>query len=456
VLVSGDGGVSGVGDHVLDATAPRDDGRRPKYRQLRDALLEMIAALPPGAPVPTERELCLRFSLSRSTVRHALRELEAGQRISRQQGKGTFVSPRKIEQPLELTSHTEEMRARGLTPASKLIDVSRVPAGRDVGTMLGLPAGAEVLRIERLRLADAEPIALEVLYLDAVRFDGISGALNDHESFYQLLKATYGVELAMADETIEAVAATENEAVLLGSSEGAPMLLFARRTFDTAGRPTEYVRSIYRGDRFRFRTRLERPPPGPEAHIPVTLRFGTEDDAEALAQIFVEAWQSEYVGVVDEKVRAGLDLGETADWLRRLLAAPETTLVATTRDQPVGFARYGDDPLDPRRGHLFALYVRPAAAGYGIGRTLLTRVLEALEAGGPRPVTLWVFENNVRARRFYASVGFAPDGATRVEPEYGATEVRLHRRPSSLGPRTTGPEDDVDGPRKRGSGGWGR
>src|SRR5207244_13285930 len=91
-----------------------DGSGRHKYLQLRDLLAVLVRQLPPGAALPTERELTDRFGVSRSTVRQALTRLEAEQRIFRRQGSGTYVAEPKIEQPLELVSHTEYMRARGL------------------------------------------------------------------------------------------------------------------------------------------------------------------------------------------------------------------------------------------------------------------------------------------------------------------------------------------------------
>lgn len=231
----------------------------PKYQSVHDELVQVIEELPTGSTMPTERELCQKFGVSRSTVRQALGQLEIEQRIFRRQGKGTFVAMAKTEQRLELMSHTERMRARGISPSSKLIDVRRIPAGIDVGEMLSIRAEEEVLRIERLRLADGEPIAIQVVFLNATRFDGISAVLNDDASLYQLLSSQYGVELTSAEESIEAVVAERREAVLLRCQPGMPLLMLSRRTLDAQGQPIEYVRSYYRGDRYKFQTGLQLP-----------------------------------------------------------------------------------------------------------------------------------------------------------------------------------------------------
>jgi GntR family transcriptional regulator len=410
------------------ARTDEGNGSQPKYRLLREALIERIRDLPEGSALPTERELCADFGVSRATVRHALQRLESEQRIYRRQGKGTFVARRKIEQRLGLTSHTEEMRARGMVPGSKLIDVSRIPASSEVATALRLAEGTELLQIERLRLADGEPIAIEVLYLQAERFDGISAALGESGSFYQLLHSDYGVELASAEETIEAVIAGAREAGLLGCGQAAPLLLLSRLSLDTRGRPIEYVRSLYRGDRFRLRRHLERSQHVAPAAQDVVLRAAVEADAPALASVFVSSWQAGYPGVVDDAVIAALDETEVADWLLPMETASQRTVLAASADGSVlGWVRFGDDPDDARNGHIYSLYVRPSAGGRGVGRRLLEHGIEQCTASSERAVTLWVFEANARARRLYSAAGFVDDGGRQIEPEYGAQEVHLTR-----------------------------
>ncbi|HWD95478.1 MAG TPA: GNAT family N-acetyltransferase [Acidimicrobiales bacterium] len=417
----------------------------PKYQSVHDALLLTIEGLPAGTAMPTERELCLTYGVSRATVRQALGQLELEQRIFRRQGKGTFVARPKIEQRLELMSHTEGMRERGIVPSSKLIDVRRIPAGLDVGAQLGLSPKAEVLRIERLRLADGDPIAIEVLYLNADRFDGITAALSDNGSLYQLLSSNYGVELASAEETIEAVVAEGRDAALLKCQPGMPLLMLSRRTLDTSDQPTEFVRSLYRGDRYRFQTGLQRPQQWnggmTSAHSALTIRPARPSDAEAMADVFIDAWQGAYRGIVDDTVIDALQHGDIASWMRNLVAntAARTFVAEETPGNVLGFTRFGDDAEDASNGHIFALYVATGASGKGVGRQLLERAIGELDPNSTRAVTLWVFEMNERARRLYEATGFAPDGGARVEDLYRAPEIRMKRLPEITEMTGTGP-----------------
>jgi GntR family transcriptional regulator len=422
----------------------------PKYQSVHDALLLAIEGLPAGTAMPTERELCTTYGVSRATVRQALGQLEIEQRIFRRQGKGTFVARPKIEQRLELMSHTEGMKERGISPSSKLIDVRRIPAGLDVGVQLGLSSKAEVLRIERLRLADGDPIAIEVVYLNADRFDGITAALSDNASLYQLLSSNYGVELASAEETIEAVIAEGREAGLLKCQPGMPLLMLSRRTLDTSGQPTEFVRSLYRGDRYRFQTGLQRPRPWDATPVAASneliVRIARPDDADQLASVFIDAWRDAYRGVVEDSVIDALYHPDVASWLRNLVAnTAARTFLAEKNGQVLGFTRFGDDANDPMCGHVFALYVSPSASRQGVGRRLLERAIDELDPMSTRAITLWVFEANTRARTFYEAAGFEPDGGARVEELYRAQEISLTRRPRRPG-RRYAPDSGLDSP----------
>jgi len=163
--------------------------------------------------------------------------------------------------------------------------------------------------------------------------------------------------------------------------------------------------------------------------LDVHLRAGRPDDATRLATVFVSAWLSAYQGVVSEESLSRLDEKQIATWLRSLLSsAGSSTIVAEANDgELLGFCRLGEDPDITGCGHIFSVYVAPSASRRGLGHRLLARALEDRERRLPGDVTLWVFEENAPARRLYSGFGFSPDGARRVEPEYGAEELRLRR-----------------------------
>ena len=233
--------------------------REPKYYRLKRHLTEMTRTLPPGSPVPPERTLATDFETSRTTVRQALQELVVEGRLERQQGRGTFVALPKVTQALELTSYTEDMRAHGVDPTSKVLALEYVKADELLASRLAVGLGARVLLLERLRRADGEPMAIERTFLSAARFPGLRARLARAESLYEVLDEHYGVHPEVADDTVETALASPAEAALLGVDTGLPLLLLSRHSFDHQGQPIEWARSLYRGDRYKFTARLTRP-----------------------------------------------------------------------------------------------------------------------------------------------------------------------------------------------------
>ncbi|MGH8915205.1 MAG: GntR family transcriptional regulator [Acidimicrobiia bacterium] len=234
-------------------------GPEPKYYELRRWLRQHLDGLAPGTPVDAERALSERFNISRTTVRQALHDLAVEGRIVRMQGRGTFVAPPKVTQSLQLTSYTEDMTGQGLRPGSKLIDITLTEAEPDVAERLQLAVGSPVVRIERVRYANGEAMAVETVYLDGLRFPDIGAQLSADASLYSLLAERYGIVPVAGEETIETVLAPPSASRLLGTDSTTPMLLLIRTSRDASGRPLEHVRSLYRGDRFRFAAKLARP-----------------------------------------------------------------------------------------------------------------------------------------------------------------------------------------------------
>lgn len=233
--------------------------REPKYYGLKRHLTELTRTLPPGSPVPPERTLATEFETSRTTVRQALQELVVEGRLERHQGRGTFVAHPKVTQALELISYTEDMEAQGVDPTSRTLALEYVKADPLLATRLGVATGARVLFLERLRQADGEPMAIERTYLSAARFPGLRAHLSRAGSLYQVLDAEYGVRPQLAEDTVETALAAPEEAALLGVDTGLPLLLLSRHSFDADGRPIEWARALYRGDRYKFIARLTRP-----------------------------------------------------------------------------------------------------------------------------------------------------------------------------------------------------
>ncbi|MFD7706357.1 GntR family transcriptional regulator [Streptomyces sp. NPDC059785] len=248
--------------HVSSAQedgVPGRAARVPKYYRIKKRLLEMTEDRPPGAPMPAERSLAVEFSTSRTTLRKAVQELVGEGRLDRIQGKGTFVARPKVYRTLHLTSHTEDMQAQGLMPTSRMLGVGYIPADEQLSRLLEVDTGRRVLRIERLRLASGEPMAIETTHLSAERFPALRRKLDKYTSLYTALAEEYGVHPAEADETIETSLANPWEAGLLGTDVGLPMLLLSRHSRDADGRPVEWVRSVYRGSRYKFLATLTRP-----------------------------------------------------------------------------------------------------------------------------------------------------------------------------------------------------
>jgi GntR family transcriptional regulator len=259
--VTGATGAAPSSPGAADGADRNRTARVPKYYRLKRHLQQMTETMPPGTPVPPERSLATEFDTSRTTVRQALQELVVEGRLERIQGKGTFVAKPKVSQALQLTSYTEDMRAQGLEPTSQLLEIGYITANERLSQLLDLPPGGRVLRIERLRLASGEPMAIETTHLSQERFPALRRSLVRYTSLYAALAEVYGVHLARAEETIETALASPREAGLLGTDVGLPMLMLSRHSRDTAGEPVEWVRSVYRGDRYKFVANLERPRP---------------------------------------------------------------------------------------------------------------------------------------------------------------------------------------------------
>jgi GntR family transcriptional regulator len=222
----------------------------PVYKKIQNAVRKRIesAELKPGDAVASERELARTHNVSLMTARHALAGLEREGLVERRRGAGTFVAAPKIHFN-KLMSYSEQMSSRGLSPSSRVL-VSRVlEQDAEVAGRLRLPVSSGLVKIERLRETGDEPFALETCYLPANEFSDLVRAPLGRTSLFATLRHDYGVELAYADEEVDATAAESNVADLLGTPRGASVLRIRQVIFSTKGTPTIYVVGFYRSDR---------------------------------------------------------------------------------------------------------------------------------------------------------------------------------------------------------------
>ena len=229
----------------------------PKHVAITNALRERCRDLPVGSRLPSEKELAAEFEVSRMTVRQALDALADQGRVERVPGSGTFVRRPTVAMGPNLTSFSEDMRARGLRPSSRLIAFEELRAAPEVAWDLGIEAGAPVVRLERLRFADDDPMCLEDAYLPG-RFQRVLEDADLEGSLHEVL-AKAGTVMATARRRVRAVPAPARDAQLLGLPEHAPALEIVDVFYDTGRRPVHRSRSRYRHDRYEVMSNLYRP-----------------------------------------------------------------------------------------------------------------------------------------------------------------------------------------------------
>jgi DNA-binding GntR family transcriptional regulator len=230
----------------------------PKGQALRAILEELLGSLPPGAALPSERELAERYGLARMTVRNEIERLTAEGSVYRLHGRGTFVAEPRIAQAGALTSFTEDMLARGHVPGSSVTSSDLVVADGFLAAALEVKAGDTCFRLDRVRTADGRPMAIEQVYLPLERFDGIDDVDFADASLFEVLEGSFGVGLGGAEQRVVAVGIEADEAPVLGVLEGSPGLRFHTVIRDRGGVPVLYAVSLYSGDRYEIALRQTR------------------------------------------------------------------------------------------------------------------------------------------------------------------------------------------------------
>ncbi len=236
------------------------DSRMPLYSQLMDKLIYDIENnMKENDKLPSEREICEIYNVSRTTVRQAISELETEGYIYKEQGKGTFVAGKKFDQQLVgFYSFTEEMKKLGKKPTSKVLRFEIVASSNEIAKKMKLQNKQLVYKFTRLRLADGEPMMIETTYVPYDAFPGITKDDLNKIALYEILRDRFNERIEYAEEVFLPVLTNEDEAKKINVAVGSPSLKITRYTYNKNNRIIEYTVSIARGDKFKYSLKLLR------------------------------------------------------------------------------------------------------------------------------------------------------------------------------------------------------
>lgn len=232
----------------------------PLYHQLYEILRDDVLSgrWQPGDMIPPESELIKRYQVSRTTVRQVLDMLVNEGLIYRQRGRGTFVAQPSLEQGLvRIVSFTQDMRQRGLTPGTEVLSSGLLPAPKEMAEALEIEPGEELARIDRLRLAEGEPLSIEESHLVHRYCPGVLAGDYKSNSLREALERDYGIRIVRARQSIRAILATRQLADLLSIPRPSALLFLERVSYSQRNIPIEFLRIYYRADRYSLYNELQ-------------------------------------------------------------------------------------------------------------------------------------------------------------------------------------------------------
>jgi GntR family transcriptional regulator len=228
----------------------------PRYRVIEQALRARIAGSRPGQRLPSDADLCAEFGVSRMTARQAMAQLADEGLILRDPGRGTFVAePPTHRRANFLMAFSQEMRRQGRVPSSRIIERRLRPPADAERVALRVPRGGQVVALRRVRLADRQPVAIELAVLAVRCSELVLAADLENGSLHEALAAA-GIVPSHGTSSIRAEAATAEDARLLGIGRGKPMLVERRTILDQRGRPLEHTESRYAAERYGLDVRF--------------------------------------------------------------------------------------------------------------------------------------------------------------------------------------------------------
>ena len=231
--------------------------RTPLYLQLMTILIDMIEnKLNENDKLLSEREICETYDVSRTTVRQAMDELEKEGYIYKIHGKGTFVSPKRVNQDLvSFYSFTEEMKKLDKFPSSEVTGFEIVQGDEKICSIFNIAKDDLLYRISRIRKADGLPMMYETTYLPFNRYKGIKKEQLEENPMYDVLIKCFNTKITSAEEYFMPILTNKLESVYLDIKEGSPSLKIERFTYENTNL-IEYTVSVARGDKFKYRVKL--------------------------------------------------------------------------------------------------------------------------------------------------------------------------------------------------------
>jgi GntR family transcriptional regulator len=240
---------------ILDKNTPI-----PLYYQLKEIFREKIdtGELKPGDLVPSERELSEKYTISRPTIRQALKELVNEGLLRREKGRGTFVSEPKINYGFiqKLTTFYDDMVEKGYTMKTKVIKQEIKPISKAMAIKLNIDEDESIIYLARVRYIENEPVVSVVNHIPYKLCPGLIKEELENKSLYQLLTEKYGLKPFKVKISLEPVLASEYDAELLNIEEGDPVHLMKNITYTENNVIMDYFESHFRGDKGKIMVEL--------------------------------------------------------------------------------------------------------------------------------------------------------------------------------------------------------
>lgn len=231
--------------------------QKPLYQRVILDLEKLIKKMKPNEKLPSERQLLVKYGVSRNTIRLALQNLEERGLIYRLHGKGTFVSSIYLDRPNigGIYSFSEEVTREGQKATTQNQSLELVTPTRKIAEQLNLAENEQAYKLVRLRLANNEPRMFSTTYLPEKLFPKLKISDLKNKTLYGVLKEKYNQLSVIAFEDVQAVSLSKAESEYLAEKEGSPSLKIYRKTINDKNIPIEFTISLARGDKFIYRSR---------------------------------------------------------------------------------------------------------------------------------------------------------------------------------------------------------